>query len=59
MLHGKKPGDVIKLVLTRDGKDFDIFWKLPAAKKKHIFEVLQSPTSEQLSLRETWMQNLP
>jgi predicted metalloprotease with PDZ domain len=59
MLHGKKPGDVIKLVLTRDGKDFDIFWKLPAAKKKHIFEVIQSPTYEQLSLRETWMQNLP
>ena len=59
ILHGKKPGDEIKLVLTRDGKDFDVFWKLPAAHRKHFFEVFQSPTPEQLALREVWMQNLP
>jgi predicted metalloprotease with PDZ domain len=59
MLHGKKPGDVIKLVLTRDGKDFNVLWKLPPAQKKHIFEMLQSPTPEQLSLREAWLKNLP
>jgi predicted metalloprotease with PDZ domain len=59
VLHGKKPGDEIKLVLNRDGKDFNVSLKLPAAKKKHIFEVLQSPTPEQLSLRDAWMKNLP
>ena len=59
ILHGKKPGDEIKLVLTRNGKDFDVLWKLPYAQKKHYFEVLSSPTPEQLSLREAWMKNLP
>lgn len=59
LLHGKKPGDEIKLVLTRDGKDYDVNWKLPAAKRKHFFEILQSPSPEQLSLREVWMKNLP
>src|SRR5664280_421857 len=59
MLHGKKPGDEIKLGLTRDGKDFNVFWKLPPAQKKHYFEISQSPTPEQLSLREAWMKNLP
>jgi predicted metalloprotease with PDZ domain len=58
-LHGKKPGDEIKLVLTRDGKDFDVFWKLVPAQKKHYFEVLSSPTPDQLALREAWMKNLP
>jgi predicted metalloprotease with PDZ domain len=59
VLHGKKPGDEIKLILTRDGKDFDVFWKLPPAQKKHYFEISQSPTPEQLSLREAWLKNLP
>ena len=59
VLHGKKPGDEIKLVLTRDGKDFNVYLKLPAAQKKHIFEVSQSPAPEQLSLREAWLKNLP
>ena len=58
-LRGKKPGDEIKLVLTRDGKDFDVYLKLPAAQKKHFFEVFQSPTPEQLALRDAWMKNLP
>lgn len=58
-LHGKKPGDEIKLVLTRNGKDFDVLWKLPYAQKKHYFEVVKSPTPEQLALRNAWMQNLP
>jgi predicted metalloprotease with PDZ domain len=59
LLHGKKPGDEIKLVLTRDGKDFDLLWKLVPAQKKHYFEVSQSPTTEQLALKEAWMKNLP
>ena len=59
LLHGKKPGDEIKLVLTRDGKDYDVNWKLPAAKRKHYFEITQYPSPEQLSLREVWMKNLP
>jgi len=59
MLHGKKPGDEIKLVLTRDGKDFDVLWKLPYAQRKHIFEVLQSLTPEQFALRDAWLKNLP
>ncbi len=59
MLHGKKAGDEIKFVLTRENKDFDVYWKLPPAKRKHIFEVSKSPSSEQLALREAWMKNLP
>jgi predicted metalloprotease with PDZ domain len=59
LLRGKKPGDEIKLALTRDGKDFDVLWKLPVAHRKHFFEVSQSPTPEQLALREVWMKNLP
>jgi len=59
VLHGKKPGDEISLVLTRNGKDFDVHWKLPVAVRKHIFEVSQSPTPEQLALRDAWMKNLP
>jgi predicted metalloprotease with PDZ domain len=58
MLHGKKPGDEIKLVLTRDEKDFDVLWKLPPAKRKHYFEISQSPTPEQLALRDAWLKNL-
>ena len=58
-LHGKKPGDEIKLVLTRDGKDFDVLWKLVPAQKKHYFEVLPSPTPDQLALRDAWLHNLP
>jgi predicted metalloprotease with PDZ domain len=58
-LHGKKPGDEIKLVLTRDGKDFDVLWKLVPAQKKHYFEILTSPTPAQLALREAWLKNLP
>ena len=59
VLHGKKPGDEIKLVLTRDGKDFNVLWKLPPAQQKHYFEISPYPTPNQLSLREAWMKNLP
>ena len=59
LLRGKKPGDEIKLVLTRDGNDFDVTLKLKPAKRKHLFEISQSPSSEQLALREAWMKNLP
>jgi predicted metalloprotease with PDZ domain len=59
LLRSKKPGDEIKLVLTRDGKDFDVSWKLAPAKKKHFFEISSSPSPEQLALREAWMKNLP
>jgi predicted metalloprotease with PDZ domain len=59
VLRGKKPGDEIKLVLTRDGKDFDVLWKLPPAQKKHYFEISSSPTPEHLALRDVWLKNLP
>ena len=59
LLRGKKPGDEIKLVLTRDGRDFDVSWKLTPAKKRHFFEVSKSPSPNQLALREAWMKNLP
>jgi predicted metalloprotease with PDZ domain len=58
-LYGKKPGDQIKLTLTRNEKDFEIDWKLSAAIRKHIFEISKSPSAEQLALREAWMKNLP
>jgi predicted metalloprotease with PDZ domain len=58
-LHGKKPGDKIKLTLNRGGNDFNIEWILPAAKLKHSFEINKSARSEQIALREKWMKNLP
>jgi predicted metalloprotease with PDZ domain len=58
-LHGKKPGDQIKLTLSRNGKDFDVYWKLPPAQRKHSFEISSSPSADQLALREDWMKNLP
>jgi predicted metalloprotease with PDZ domain len=58
-LHGKKPGDQIKLILSRNGKDFDVYWKLPPAHRKHSFEISSSPSADQLALREAWIKNLP
>jgi hypothetical protein len=44
MLHGKKPGDEIKLVLTRDEKDFNVLWKLPPAKRKLFMKYPHFPS---------------
>ncbi|MDR3611359.1 MAG: hypothetical protein P4L27_12405 [Ignavibacteriaceae bacterium] len=59
VMYGKKPGDILKFTLTRNGKDFEVDWKLPAAKRKHNFEIIKFPNPDQLALRNAWMKNLP
>lgn len=53
-----KPGDEIKITVTRDGKEVELSAKVDAQPVKHVFKINPNATPEQIELRNAWMRNL-
>lgn len=51
-------GEKVNIVVQRGDKEVEVNVPLQQRKDKHIFKEMESPTEEQLKLREAWSKNL-
>jgi predicted metalloprotease with PDZ domain len=60
ILHSIKPGDKITYRVRRGEEELQLDLSVGERNKsqKHVFQLMENATPEQLSLRESWMKNL-
>ncbi|PRY05699.1 putative metalloprotease with PDZ domain [Pontibacter ummariensis] len=59
-LHNLQPGDRYTLTIERDGKKQEVICKVQEKEEvlKHLFELDQQATPQQVALRNSWMKNM-
>ncbi|MDQ7817874.1 MAG: PDZ domain-containing protein [Melioribacteraceae bacterium] len=52
-----KVGDSFKISILRDNEESEVNITVQPRQIRHVFNVMENPTKEQITLREAWMQN--